>query len=215
MSTDACIFGAWTALHARPQGQILDIGAGTGLLMLMLAQEHDTGIDGIEIDPDCFGQMKENISKSKWAARLRAFAGDVKDMDAMGMYSLVLSNPPFYENQLNSPDERKNLAWHSSRLSLEDLFSTAAGLLDNHGEFALIIPYGRQDELPALAKTVGLFPSRSLSVRHTLNHPFTRYLVMYSKQDLACVDEHLEIKTKEGHYSEGMLRLMKDYYLFF
>jgi tRNA1Val (adenine37-N6)-methyltransferase len=214
VSTDACIFGAWTALHARPTGRILDIGAGTGLLMLMLAQKHDTGIDGIEIDPDCFGQMKENISKSKWADRLRAFAGDVKDMDAKGMYSLVLSNPPFYENQLRSPNERKNLAWHSSRLSLGDLFSTAVGLLDTDGEFALIVPYGRKDELHGLAAKAGFFASRSLSVRHTVHHTFTRYMTIYSKQDLGCVDEQLDIKTEEGNYSEGMLTLMKDYYLF-
>lgn len=214
VSTDACIFGAWTARHARPSGTALDIGAGTGLLMLMLAQQHDVDIDGVEIEPECFGQMKENISKSKWANRLRAILGDVKEMNEPGRYDLVISNPPFYENQLSSPNEVRNLAWHSSKLSLEELFSNALSLLAHTGQFALIIPYVRKDELVGLARNAGLFPSRSLSVRHTLAHPFTRYMVMYSKKEVEPIIEILNIKTEEGNYSEEMLQLMGEYYLF-
>jgi tRNA1Val (adenine37-N6)-methyltransferase len=214
VSTDACIFGAWTARHARPSGSALDIGAGTGLLMLMVAQLHDVEIDGVEIEPDCFGQLRDNISKSKWADRLHAISGDVKEMDAPARYDLVMSNPPFYEKQLNSPNEVRNLAWHSSRLSLEDLISVAAGMLTPAGEFSLIVPYSRKDELLGLALSSRLFPRRSLSVRHTFDHPFARYMVMYSKKEGDSVNEILDIKTEEGNYSENMLQLMGEYYLF-
>ncbi len=214
VSTDSCIFGAWTARHARPSGPALDIGAGTGLLMLMLAQQHDVDFTGVEIEPDCFGQLKENISKSKWANRLHAISGDVKEMDAPARYDLVMSNPPFYEKQLNSPNEVRNLAWHSSRLSLDDLISVATGMLTPAGEFSLIVPYSRKDELSGLALSSGLFPRKSLSVRHTLDHPFARYMVMYSKKEVDSVNEILEIKREEGNYSEEMLQLMGEYYLF-
>jgi tRNA1Val (adenine37-N6)-methyltransferase len=214
VSTDACIFGAWTARCAQPGGPVLDIGAGTGLLMLMLAQKHPVAIHGIEIEPDCFQQSKENISKSKWHDRLEVFEGDAKNMDVPGPYGLVLSNPPFYENQLASPDQRKNMAWHSSKLSLGDLFTTAGGLLDNGGEFAVIVPYTRKDELSTLAASTGFHPKRSLSVRHTLTHTFTRYMVIYTRQPSSCIDEWLEIKTADGEYSAEMIRLMADYYLF-
>ncbi|HLO81883.1 MAG TPA: methyltransferase, partial [Chitinophagaceae bacterium] len=116
VSTDACLFGAWTAKHCRPAVNILDIGAGTGLLMLMMAQQHEALIDGIEIEKDCAGQMRENLLSSPWKERLNGIEADVKIHPFEKKYDLIISNPPFYEKQLQAADTSKNLAWHSSEL---------------------------------------------------------------------------------------------------
>lgn len=86
--------------------------------------------------------------------------------------------------------------------------------MDARGAFAAIVPYGRKDELDALAGKMGLLPRRTLSVRHTLNHPFTRYMSIYARHEATCNDEWLDIKTVDGNYSEQMIALLQDYYLF-
>ncbi len=214
VSTDASIFGAWAARFTKPAARVLDIGAGTGLLMLMLAQQNDGLIDGIEIDADCVKQLRENLQKSKWAKRLQAIEGNVKEQVLPSTYDLIISNPPFYEHQLTSPDQRKNLAWHSSALGLEELFDIAGPLLNHRGEFGLILPYSRKDELLQYASASAFHPSRTLSVRHTLDHPFTRIMIIFSKVQTPFLEEDLEIKTREGEYTDAMKSLLADYYLF-
>src|SRR5450631_3963277 len=94
--TDACLFGAWLPAKVPATARVLDIGSGTGLLMLMLAQKNGGDIHGIELDPDAFGQLGENIAGSPWAKRLQIFEGDVRQYVSQEKYDLIITNPPFF-----------------------------------------------------------------------------------------------------------------------
>jgi len=139
VSTDSCIFGAWVAKTCpecfplpplepalslpKGVGGVLDIGAGTGLLMLMLAQQWSGAIDGIEIDKDTSEQAMENIQASPWGDRLQVSHGDILSATLPAAYDLIISNPPFYEGDLTSPARHKNLAKHDAGLTLEGLLA--------------------------------------------------------------------------------------------
>lgn len=214
VSTDACLFGAWTAKHCDPVSGILDIGAGTGLLMLMMAQKHDVTIDGIEIEKHCAEQMNENLMASPWSDRLKGIEADVRSHPFEKKYDLIMSNPPFYEKQLQAADTSKNLAWHSSELSLAELFRMASALLSPEGKFSVIIPYSRKEEALTIALQYGMFPEISLTVRHTLNHPFTRSLMIFSATQMTAAENILDIRNEDGSYSADFAELLADYYLF-
>jgi tRNA1Val (adenine37-N6)-methyltransferase len=214
VSTDACLFGAWTSMIYKPKDNVLDIGAGTGLLMLMIAQKHDVEIEGIEIDAKCALQMQENLLSSPWSNRLKGINADVRTYPFDNKYDLVMSNPPFYEKQLQSPDISKNVAWHSSELSLAELFGIAARILTADGRISVIIPYSRKQEALMEGERNDLFARNSITVRHTLNHAFTRCMIMFSKQKVELVDSELEIRNEDGSYSERFRELLAGYYLF-
>ena len=128
VTTDACLFGAWVAEEINNEelkiNNCLDIGAGTGLLSLMIAQKNqETGITGVEIDEDAGKQAKENINASPWKARIDILEGDVKNHDFPEKFDLIISNPPFYENEIRSATDSKNVAHHSENLSLKELLA--------------------------------------------------------------------------------------------
>src|SRR6476620_3970566 len=116
--TDACLFGAWVASEIRNEDleRVLDIGAGTGLLSLMIAQNSDAVIDAVEIDDHAYSQVVDNFSSSPWNDRLRVHHCSVQQFEPGCKYDLVISNPPFYEHSLRSPDSKKNMAMHSTHL---------------------------------------------------------------------------------------------------
>jgi tRNA1Val (adenine37-N6)-methyltransferase len=214
VSTDACLFGAWTAKHCKPVKHVLDIGAGTGLLMLMMAQKHDVNIDGIEIEKDCAGQMRGNLLSSPWKERLNGIEGDVRAYLFEKKYDLIISNPPFYEKQLQAADTSKNLAWHSSELSFAELFGMASTLLTPEGKFSVIVPYNRKEETLTFGAQSGLLAEIILTVRHTRNHPYTRCMIMFSKIEQALVEKTLDIRNDDGSYSDDFSELLAGYYLF-
>ena len=121
--TDACILGAWFADKAPAWSSVLDIGSGTGLLMLMLAQKHKGEIRGIELDLEAFRQLQDNIGQSPWRQMLRVFPGDARTFSFPGKFDFIISNPPFYENDLPAATTAANLARHSKELTLAELLT--------------------------------------------------------------------------------------------
>ena len=123
--TDACLFGAWVAnkieLNEINADNILDIGCGTGLLSLMLAQKTKAQIDAVEIDKNAFEQAKENINLTEWKEQINIHHGSIIDFKSNKKYDLIICNPPFYENQLKSVDSARNKAMHATTLSYKDL----------------------------------------------------------------------------------------------
>src|ERR1700684_2120654 len=119
--TDSCIFGAWTVKHLNGAKKILDAGAGTGLLSLMLAQKSESQIDSIELDPDSAVQALENIMASPWSKRIRLLEGNVLYYPLRSEYDFIISNPPFFDSDLRSPMEKKNKAKHEETLKLDEL----------------------------------------------------------------------------------------------
>lgn len=214
VSTDACLFGAWVAKHADSPRSVLDIGAGTGLLMLMLAQQHGSEIEGIEIEEACALQAKENIEASPWKNRMKLVNADVKKHSFEKKFDLVISNPPFYEKQLRSPDQVRNLAWHSDELNLADLFTIASDRLSENGIFCVLLPYSRKEEALKAAAKRSLHASDIITVKHTRNHQPGRCMIIFSAKQNIEREEILEIRNEDGSYSEAFIELLKEYYLF-
>jgi tRNA1Val (adenine37-N6)-methyltransferase len=189
--TDACIFGAWYAskLNFRNAGvsshfsgvkNILDIGGGTGLLMMMLAQNTNADIHGIEIEPGCFKQLKKNISQNDWSSRISGFEGDARNYLFPIQYDFIISNPPFYENDLSPEKENKQLAMHSKALNLEELVTVITKNLKDPGIAGIMLPFHRSSAFESLAAKKGLIKTEELKVRQTPKHNWFRSISSYT-----------------------------------
>jgi tRNA1Val (adenine37-N6)-methyltransferase len=212
VSTDACLFGAWLAQRGIGH-RALDIGGGTGLLSLMLAQASTLYIDAIELEQDCFAQMKKNIYASPWAEKISCLEGDVRHFPFTSRYDLIFSNPPFYEKQLPSPNPSINTAMHSSMLKLKELLQKVSLLLTEDGSFAILMPYYRHEELINEALTAGLHAHEICFARHSPKHPWYRTMVIFGKSATDVKQSSIDIRDTAGGYSQAFSILMKDYYL--
>jgi tRNA1Val (adenine37-N6)-methyltransferase len=212
VSTDACLFGAWLAQRGIGH-RALDIGGGTGLLSLMLAQASTLYIDAIELEQNCFAQMKKNIHASPWAERICCLQGDVRHFAFTNSYNFIFSNPPFYEKQLPSPNPSINAAMHSSMLNLKELLQKVSLLLTEDGSFAILMPYYRHEELINEALTAGLHAHEICFARHSPKHPWYRTMVIFGKSAADVTETSIDIRDTAGGYSQAFSILMKDYYL--
>ena len=222
VTTDACLFGAWVAEEVRSQEsgvgsqQSLDIGTGTGLLSLMLAQKNPGAeIIGVEINEDAKKQATENINASPWKNRINVLEGDVKDHNFPEKFDLIISNPPFYENEIRSATDPKNVAHHSENLTLKELLDIIKPNLNADGNFFLMFPYKRNDEIKKLFKDHQLHISKILLIRQSIKHDYFRIFI---KGNLIATEKEIEfdemsIWDEHQQYTNEFIRLLKDYYL--
>lgn len=219
--TDACIFGAWYASRITNTSHILDIGSGTGLLMMMLAQKTAAEIHGIEIEPGCYQQLVENTSGHEWSTRMRTFHGDARAFSFPVKYDFIISNPPFYDNDLSSDHKGRQLAMHSSALKLDELVGIIGNNLSSDGRAGILLPAHRSDAFDKAAERSGLMAVERLLVRHTAKHPWFRIITTYvhtstdsrdSINENIAIDE-LTIRDAGGVYTVEFLSLLNDYYL--
>jgi tRNA1Val (adenine37-N6)-methyltransferase len=210
--TDACLFGAWLAMKVKPAGYVLDIGTGTGLLPLMLAQAGSALFDCIEIEETASRQAAENVRSSPWKERISVFHADIREFEFDKSYDLILSNPPFFENDLRSADTVKNRARHDDTLSLKELARIASGHLSPEGTFAVLLPWHRRDYFTREADMANLFLKSELRVKQTPGHSFFRSMLLFSRKAGKSDMEELTIKNGD-HYTPEFTRLLKDYYL--
>lgn len=218
VSTDSCLFGAWIAEEVRVKNYdvrtVLDIGAGTGLLMLMLAQKCDALIDGIEIDEPSCQQAKENLDASIWKERLQLFDADVKLFNFTKKYDLIISNPPFYKGDLKSGAANRNVAMHDVGLKLDELLQVVDDNLTEDGNFAVLLPYARADEVIEAAKKNSLFLSRRMNVKQSVHHSFFRSILLFERKKMNAEVKELSIKDETNQYTESFIKLLQDYYLY-
>ncbi|MEJ7738537.1 MAG: methyltransferase [Chitinophagaceae bacterium] len=192
---------------------VLDIGSGTGLLALMLAQKKAAMIDTIEIDADAYRQAAGNVSASPWSSRIRVIHADVKSQRFPAKYNLIISNPPFFESQLRSPVPVTNTARHDTGLRWEELISVVGENLRADGLFAVLLPYSRSDHFITLAGSAGLHLHTAVYVKQSSAHSFFRTMLFFEKQPCFTIEyEELVIK-EDGRYSQQFTSLLKDYYL--
>jgi tRNA1Val (adenine37-N6)-methyltransferase len=214
--TDSCLFGAWVAREAANFSTALDIGTGTGLLALMLAQKHpNASVSAIEIDKPCADLALRNFEVSPWKSSLRLTCSDVRQFSDQGMrFGLILSNPPFFENQLKSSNQTNNLAKHSSQLSQEQLLDAVLKMLSEKGVFYALLPEKEAQELSALAAKHGLFLWKECVVRNTESGLAFRHMQAYCLYQTATEHSEMVIYEAEKQYTAAFVALLKDYYLY-
>lgn len=218
--TDSCILGALAAEYFRtafsPAKKILDIGGGSGLLSLMLAQKIPAQIHAIEIDNASFLQMQQNFEASPWPSQLHAIQSNIKDFDNSHKYDFIISNPPFYENDLKGPEAKRSRAMHDTGLTLFDLIIALRRHLNDDGLFAVMLPYRRAEEFKNYIAEFHGRIHKEIQLRHHTEKEFFRSVFM---GDLCSGSFSSEIKTftimENNSYSNEMKLLLKDYYLNF
>ncbi|HEY8402795.1 MAG TPA: methyltransferase [Cytophagaceae bacterium] len=211
--TDSCILGA----YVNPDGvsQILDIGTGTGLLALMLAQKTNARIDAVEIDTDAAGQAAMNAKNSPWNDRISIYNESIQNFARRmnKQYDFIISNPPFYSNYLQSSKDSINVAYHSKFLSFDELLDSVAKLLKPTGVFTCLLPAQASEEFIDKARKRNLYLNEKLEVRDNLSSPVFRVILTFTHQP----SDNISIKElviKNGNsYSESFSNLLKPYYL--
>lgn len=215
IGTDGVLLGAWTSLQQQPQS-ILDIGAGTGIIALMMAQNsHADTIDAIEINEDAYEQCMDNFENSDWADRLFCYHASLDEFvdELDDKYDLIVSNPPFYSEMVSSGDESRDMARQSQSMPFKELLSGVAQLMSLNGTFSTVIPYKEEEEFLDLARNFNLFPKRITRVKGNPKSEIKRSLIEFQFGDIAGTTSDLTIELERHKYTQEYVDLTKDFYL--
>jgi len=215
IGTDAVLLGAWTSIEKEPFS-VLDIGAGTGVLALMLAQRsHAELIDAIEIDDTTYEQCVENFEASPWGNRLFCYHASLEEFveEIEDTYDLILSNPPFYAEDFKTDNQQRDLARFSDAMPFGHLIESASKLLSEDGIFSVIIPFKEETIFISLAANFNLFPNRILHVKGNPTSDIKRSLIECSFRESTITINTLIIETERHQYTSDYINLTKDFYL--
>ncbi|MEO8934989.1 MAG: methyltransferase [Xanthomarina sp.] len=215
IGTDAVLLGAWASIEKNPFS-ILDIGAGTGVLALILAQKSEAElIDALEIDADAYEQCVSNFENSSWGDRLFCYHASLEEFvnEIEDRYDLIISNPPFYTEDYKSENNSRDLARFTDALPFEHLMEGASKLLSENGLVSVIIPFKEEENFIEIASKVALFPNRILRVKGTPNSEIKRSLMEFSFYKTQIEIKELIIETSRHQYTSDYINLTKDFYL--
>nr|WP_298331794.1 methyltransferase [uncultured Christiangramia sp.] len=217
IGTDGVLLGAWSSLAHDPE-RILDIGTGTGLIALMMAQRSGAElVDALEIEENAYEQAVDNFENSDWGDRLfcyhAAFDEFVEEMQDEEHYDLILSNPPFYTEDYKTGDDQRDQARFAEALPLSELLEGASLLLSKDGRFDLIIPFSEEDTAIRIAQTHKLYPARITRVKGTAEAPVKRSLLSFSFEETSAEVQDLIIEISRHNYTPEYTNLVKDFYL--
>ena len=215
IGTDGVLLGAWTPLINNPYN-VLDIGAGTGILSLMLAQRSNAEqIDAIEIDEDAYEQCVENFEASPWGDKLFCFHAGLDEFvdEPEDEYDLIISNPPFYTDDYKSDNTSRDLARFEDALPFEELIEAAALLLSDNGIFSVIIPFKEEERFVSMCKELDLFPLKITRVKGTPTSEIKRSLLAFCRIEQTPLIDELVIEISRHNYTPEYIELTKDFYL--
>lgn len=214
VSTDACIQGAWTPVNAHHQ-YILDIGAGTGLLAMMLAQRQpDAVVDAIELDEQASLDALQNIAQSPFASRLRLFTADVRKAIFDRQYDLIVCNPPFFTRSLLGPESKRNQARHDIHFSQQDLLNALAKHLNPQGQASVLLPVKEHASWAELLHRNGWLMQQQLEIRPRVGAAPNRIVSLCSRHSSGnTAIQTLDIRNEDNAYTEAFIRLMAPFYL--
>lgn len=216
VTTDACILGAYASVENAHK--ILDIGTGTGLLSLMMAQRSKALIEAVEIDNNAYQQALENINHSIFKHQVRIFHQTIQDFaqqQASLSFDVIVSNPPFFQNHLKSSQQNRNKALHTDTLSFEELIDSVIALLSSDGIFIVLLPAYESGVLQQLASIKGLYPNKKLVIRHRKESKILRIITTFGQSESSVVEEELIIKNPDESYTAEFENLLRNYYLIF
>lgn len=212
VGTDGVLLGAWA--NVESVHSILDIGSGTGLIALMLAQRNETAeITAIDIEKTAFEQTKQNIENSKWKSRLHAIHLDFNDFVASEKFDLIVSNPPFFNNTFQAENQERNTARQTENLNFETLLSKTASLLSKNGNACFIIPFSEEENFVSIAKKQQLFLNKKLQIKGNINTEIKRSLLSISFQETEIESDILAIEISRHVYTKEYINLVKYFYL--
>jgi len=212
VGTDGVLLGAWTDLsHSR---RILDIGTGTGLIALMLAQRcMDARITAIDLDSAAVEQAQENIQASPWKDRIEALQQDICTYHPNGTFDTIVSNPPYFIDSLKCPDGQRSTARHTDTLDADRLIGKVSELLSPDGSFSIILPAEQTEDLIRVADEKRLYPSRQTRVITRPGLSPKRILMEFRKISTVFQPDELVIELERHVYSEEYIALTKEFYL--
>lgn len=212
--TDACIFGA--AIEVEKHTNILDIGTGTGLLTLMMAQRNPSAqFTAIELDQSAALQAQHNFKASPYASKISLINSSIQDFQAESRFDLIVSNPPFFKNSLQTSNTKRNNALHHSTLTFSELAKSVVNLLSPDGFFWVLLPPREMADFIRVAAPLLPFSEISWQVRHDATKPIIREIARLSKRPFEkkqAQDLHIYFNKK---YSSDFANLLKDYYIIF
>ena len=215
VGTDAVLLGAWANISHNPFS-VLDIGSGTGIISLMLAQRSIAEqIDAIEIEDNAFEQCVSNFENSYWGDRLFCYHASLEEFvnEIDDKYDLIVSNPPFYSEDYKSESSSRDLARFEDAMPFEHLIESASKLLSEQGKFVIIIPYKEEKSFVNLASVKNLFSSKILRVKGNPESGLKRSLLEFSFNKLKVEIDDLIIETSRHQYTQEYIKLTKDFYL--
>ncbi|MDE6323225.1 MAG: methyltransferase [Paramuribaculum sp.] len=216
IGTDAVLLGAWA--HPGNARTIWDVGTGTGVIALMLAQRSEASITGFEIDPQAAAVAASNFKQSPWGDRMRVVVGDaVETAVRLSKADLIISNPPYYaaDSAIAAKVQARDVARRSSRLSFKDVIEIAAGKLSPDGNLFLVSPESARSSIEWEAAINNLKLRRLTAVRTKAGSPPTRLLWHFSRKGGTIVSDSLSIRDLDGAYTPDYIYLTKEYYLQF
>ncbi|TQD40471.1 tRNA1(Val) (adenine(37)-N6)-methyltransferase [Haloflavibacter putidus] len=215
IGTDGVLLGAWTTIP-KNTFSILDIGAGTGVIALQMAQRSQAElIDAIEIEENAYEQCVENFENSPWNDRLFCYHASLEEFteEIDESYDLIVSNPPFYDEDFTSVEATRNTARFTEALPFSELIKNVAKLLSEKGNFSLIIPHKNQEEVLQLAKEAGLYLQKITLVQGNADTPVKRNLLQFSFTEVALEKTQLVIEKERHQYTQEYKDLVKAFYL--
>ncbi|MCU0439393.1 MAG: methyltransferase [Raineya sp.] len=216
VSTEACILGAYS--HSNAPQNILDIGSGTGLLALMLAQRYsESKITTVEIDESAFLQAQDNIKNSAFSGQIECFHQSIQSFSSQVnvQYDMIVSNPPFYENHLLSGNQEQDKALHQETLNFREIVEIVRKHLKPEGIFWLILPPYQMEQFIDLAQSSQLYLNHELKVFHSPKHTLFRKICSFVLNQAKSTQNMLYIKDEQEIYTENFKNLLKDFYLAF
>jgi len=215
IGTDGVLLGAWSSIEKNPFS-VLDIGAGTGVLSLMLAQRSSAQlIDALEIDELAYEQCVDNFEASPWSDRLFCYHASLQEFaeEIEDGYDLIISNPPFYSEDYKTENSQRDLARFQDAMPFEHLIDSVSKLLSEDGIFCVVVPYNEEARFTHLASKVNLKANKVLQVRGNSQSDIKRSLLEFSFRESEIKTSELTIETSRHNYTEDYINLTKDFYL--
>ncbi len=213
VGTDGILLGAWTAVNDAER--ILDIGTGTGLIAMMLAQRSEANIHAVEVDEIASRQAALNFEKTPWSDRLEVFHDSIQDYarSYRRTYDLIVSNPPFFTGGVFSANQGRASVRHTVKLPNGDLLSAARNLLTKDGRFCVVLPMIEGMRFQEMANNYGLYCNKVTEVSPIKGKKANRMLMQFEKNEKVLAKDEFVVWEKEGQYSKAQIELTKDFYL--